>query len=59
MKTSKANIIIRMGAAHYDARVRGADGEFVHFDLSRMDKKARHVFRRELVKAFRIAGEQC
>lgn len=53
----KANIIIRMGAPYFDARVRGADGNYVHFNLRTMDKKSQHQFRRELVKAFRIAGE--
>ena len=53
----KPNIIIRMGAAYYDARVRGADGNYTHFNLRKLDKKQQHVFRRELVKAFRIAKE--
>jgi hypothetical protein len=53
----KPNIIIRMGAPYFDARVRGADGKFVHFNLRRLDKKAQHQFRRELVKAFRISRE--
>lgn len=54
---SKPNIIIRMGAPYFDARVRGADGNFVHFNLRKLDKRAQHEFRRELVKAFRISRE--
>lgn len=53
---TKPNIIIRMGAPYFDARVRGADGTFVHFNLRKLDKSGLHAFRRELVKAFREAG---
>lgn len=49
----KANVIIRMGAPYWDARVRAADGKFVTFDLKRMEKTERRVFIRELTKAFR------
>lgn len=49
------NIIIRMGAAHWDARVRGADGNFVHFNFRTMDKKQRSTFHRELMNAFRAS----
>jgi hypothetical protein len=36
---SKANIIIRMGATNWDARVRSASGDMVRFDLRAMEKK--------------------
>lgn len=49
----KYNLIIRMGAAHWDARARGADGKFVHFNLRTMEKKHRSQFHRELMNAFR------
>lgn len=48
----KANIIIRMGAAHWDARVRKGT-EFVQFDFRTMDKKERSAFHRELMNAYR------
>lgn len=48
----KANIVIRMSAAHWDANVRTPAG-FVSFDLRRMTKENRRKFTRELVKAFR------
>lgn len=47
------NVIIRMGAGNYDARVRGADGNFVRFDLRAMEKKARSGFHREFMNAYR------
>lgn len=47
------NVIIRLGAANYDVRVRGADGEFVRFDLRAMDKKQRSNFHREFMNAYR------
>lgn len=49
----QANIIIHYGASTWTAKVRGADGEFVTFDLRAMGRKEQHVFRRELTKAFR------
>lgn len=49
----KANVIIRMGAANYDVRVRGTDGNFVRFDLRAMEKKQRSTFHREFMNAFR------
>lgn len=52
----KTNIIIHMGASAWTAKVRGADGNFVTFDIRAMDGKQQHTFRRELVKAFREAG---
>ncbi len=51
----KANIIIRMGAAHWDARVRGADGKWITFDFRTMEKKQRSTFHRELMNAFRAS----
>jgi hypothetical protein len=53
---AKSNIIIHMGASVWTAKVRGADGKFVEFNLRAMDGKQQHNFRRELVKAFREAG---
>lgn len=49
----KANVIIRMGAAHYDVRVRDAAGKLVCFDLRAMDKTGRRNFHREFMNAFR------
>lgn len=53
----KANIVIHYGASTWTARVRAANGEFVTFDLRKMDRKQVHNFRWELTKAFREAGE--
>ncbi len=52
---SKPNIIIRMGAANWDARVRDASGNLVRFNFRRMEKKERSVFHRELMNAFRAS----
>jgi hypothetical protein len=49
----KPNVIIRMGAANWDARVRASDGSMTHMDFRKMDKKARSTFHRELMNAFR------
>lgn len=49
----KPNIVIRMTSGNWDARVRGADGNFVRFDFRKMDKKGRSTFHRELMNAFR------
>lgn len=49
------NIIIRMGAAHWDARVRVKDGSFVHFNFRTMEKKQRSDFHRELMNGFRAS----
>ncbi len=49
----KPNIIVRMGATHWDARVRKSDGEFVQFDFRSMTSKERSTFHRELMNAFR------
>jgi hypothetical protein len=51
----KLNIIIRMGAAHWDAKVRDAAGKLFHFDFRKMDKKRRSDFHRELMNAFRAS----
>jgi hypothetical protein len=50
----KPNLIIRMGAAYWDARVRNGD-KWVRFDFRLMDKKARSTFHREFMNAFRAA----
>lgn len=52
----QANVIIRMSAAHWDARVRGADGEFITFDFRKMQKRERQMFNRTFVQEFRKAG---
>jgi hypothetical protein len=49
----KSNITIRMGARHWDARVRDSKGNFISFDFHKMDKKERSTFHRELMNAFR------
>jgi hypothetical protein len=49
----KANVIVRLGAANYDVRVRGADGALVRFDLRAMDKNQRRNFHREFMNAYR------
>jgi hypothetical protein len=49
----KPNVVIRMGAAHWDAQVRGSDDTMAHFDFRAMDKKQRSAFHRELMNAFR------
>jgi hypothetical protein len=49
----KPNVIIRMGAAHWDATVRGADGKFVTFDFHKMTRRERSDFHREFMNAFR------
>lgn len=51
----KPNVIIRMGAANYDVRVRGDDGAFVRFDLRTMQKRERSTFHREFMNAFRAS----
>lgn len=51
----KANIIIRMGAAHWDAQVRGGDGSTVLLDFRKMDRRQRSDFHREFMNAFRAS----
>jgi hypothetical protein len=50
--TKKHNIVIRMGATHWDARIRH-NGEVIQFDFHKMDKKERSAFHRELMNAWR------
>jgi hypothetical protein len=52
----KARVIIRMGASKFTAAVRN-DDQITLFDLRKMDRKNQHIFRRELVKAYRISQE--
>jgi len=52
---NKPNIIIRMGAGNWDARVRDSKGNFVRFNFRKMDKKGRSTFHRELMNAFRAS----
>lgn len=49
-------IIIRMGAGKFDVIVRAQDSIRV-FDVRHMNRDEEHVFRRELVKQFRISRE--
>lgn len=51
----KPRVIIRMGAAHWDCKVRSLDGKYVSFDFRKMDKKARSTFHREFMNAFRAS----
>ena len=53
--STKANVIIRMGASKFEAVVRHED-RLLHFDLRKMTRKQEHTFRKELVIAFREAG---
>lgn len=52
---SKANIIIRMGAAHWDVQVRAPNGNMITFDHRTMSKDEKRVFHRELMNAFRAS----
>jgi hypothetical protein len=49
-------VIIRMGAAHWDARVR-KDNDYVTFDFRTMDKKERSNFHREFMNAYRVSAK--
>lgn len=49
----KPNLIIRMGAPHWDARVRKSDGTFAQFNFRSMKRDERSAFHRELMNAFR------
>jgi hypothetical protein len=55
---SRPNIIIHMEASTWTANVRAADDNFVTFNLRETERRERHSFRREFVKAFREAGLQ-
>lgn len=50
-----ARIIIRMGAAHWDARVKDKDGKIITFNFRTMQKKERSTFHREFMNAFRAS----
>lgn len=52
---NKANIVVRMGAAHWDARIKLPSGEVLHFYFHKMDKKQRSDFHREFMNAFRAS----
>lgn len=49
---NKPNMIIRIGAAHWDARV-FSNGTVTHFDIAAMDKHQRKAFIFATVKTFR------
>lgn len=51
----KNRITIRMGASKFTAAVNNGDSVTL-FDLRKMTAKNQHVFRRELVKAWRDAS---
>lgn len=51
----KYNVTIRMGAAHFDAKVKTPTGE-VHFDLRNLHKNDLRKFNLQLVRSFREAG---
>jgi hypothetical protein len=53
----KNRITIRMGASKFTATVRNGDNVVI-FDLRRMTPRNQHVFRREMVKAFRISQQE-
>jgi nicotinamide riboside kinase len=50
----KANVVIRMGASHWDAQILvPAVGEYVTFNFRNMTGKERSNFHREFMNAFR------
>jgi hypothetical protein len=51
----KHNIIIRMGAANWDAQVR-KDNTYVRFDFRTMTKRERSDFHREFMNAYRASA---
>lgn len=51
----KHNVVIRMGAPYFDARVRHGD-KIIHFDLRKMHKNDLRKFHLQLVRSFREAG---
>lgn len=56
MKRKQANIIIRKGAAHWDAKVLvPTTGEYVTFDFRKMTSRQRSDFHRELMNGFRAS----
>ena len=52
----KNRVTIRMGAGEFTADVRNGD-QVVSFNLNKMDKQGQRTFVKELVFAFRVAGE--
>ena len=48
----KPNVVIRMGAAYWDATVYH-DGKVTSFDFRKMERKERSAFHRELMNAVR------
>lgn len=52
----KPAIVIRIGAANYDARLT-ENGQTTTFDLAAMSKGQRSTFRRVLVGAFQKMGQ--
>lgn len=56
MKSTKPNIVVRMGAAHWDVQVLvPAVGEYVSFDMRKMTSKDKSNFHREFMNAFRAS----
>lgn len=54
MKSNKPNLVIRMGAAHWDVHVRVLNGEMKLLrDFRKMTGKERSNFHREFMNAFR------
>jgi hypothetical protein len=51
----KYNVVIRMGAPYFDAKVRHGD-KIVEFDLRKMHKSDLRKFTVQLVRSFREAG---
>jgi len=49
----KPSIVIRMGAANWDCKVKDKNGAWVTFNLRTMEKKQRSDFHREFMNAFR------
>lgn len=49
----KSSIVIRMGAANWDAQVKDKEGNWVTFNIRKMDKRQRSDFHREFMNAFR------
>jgi len=55
----KPNLIIRMGAAYWDARVLiGNPDHYVRYDFRKMEKRQRSVWHREFMNAFRAARRE-
>ena len=55
----KPNIVVRMGAAHWDIQVLVPSvGEYVSFDFRKMTGKEKSNFHREFMNAFRESQKQ-